>query len=512
MIYSLELDLYKDGMNIDMIDCVNIPVAAASGYYKRKNYFYYIMLVAMNNNWFHVIPNYKLNFLQRINSALNFIGIVMKPHKAENAEAVLKQIQESLKKKIPVALYIKYNAAYYNNFYKDETFTGKHIILIDKWNDQTGIYTIRDSAYLRESNVWAVESECLFPICFPEEQLMQLWRDSFCEDDENTQYVYTIEQYEKKEVSCITILEDLTSRDYRNNQFSHFIRNYRKRADMYWNFDKRDFVGNIQAIMKILEDWGKEEEIDLPAWHDLMNQKDEYMNTRELIFNKLYKFHLRNKELSENSICELIEKNEKNDKVFFESIKRFCDEYKTKRSEVTAFDIDIAKVFNNEAIAYRADYNCSADISGTGVFFYFDQLQNLEDGKAWITPKTADGQFDNISCSGQEICYQNSIYHKLVLLACSEYGDYTEKIKFYKDNHLAFEKEVSFSDFFANPKYNEKKCYIGDAYFKEENETLRKLEFTSKIFKYEIFLPQKESNKIILPLRRNIHIFGMYFE
>lgn len=70
MIISFETGLYNDGMTIEMMDCVNIPIAAASGYYRSENYFYYALIFAIGNNWRTEGDIIDVEFVKRSNENL----------------------------------------------------------------------------------------------------------------------------------------------------------------------------------------------------------------------------------------------------------------------------------------------------------------------------------------------------------------------------------------------------------------------------------------------------------
>lgn len=494
-----------------MMDCVNIPIGAASGFYDSDNYYKYTFLAAVHNNWYTYDKRRWLSFINQSNLSLNRIGLELKCHEVQDADDFVSIIQENIKKKIPVLLFVKYSAEYYHDYYKDPSFESKHVLIVDKWNEETGIYTMRDSAYLRETKLWKVDGECLFPVCYLEEQVKYLWTNSYCEDDLNTQFIYTIEQVSSEKCSYVDILEYLANGDLKKSKFSDYILDSSDRSDELWNYDRKDFIGNMKGIYKILRYWEEKERIELESWKALMQYEMQFSRERDLIFNKLLKYHKKNKEMPQDILQQLVQRNEENDKKFFELIRCFCNEYRNKKIEEEIFPVAIEPFFNNEAIAFNLETNSSADISNTGVFFYFPSMTKPDNTRVGIVEKTADGQFDNISCNGEEIVYEKGTYKELVLLACAEYGNFTEKVRFFNEEEQIFDTTVSFSDFFVNPSFNEERCYSGEAYFRESKDESRKLEFTSKIFKYDIRLPEMESNKIVLPVQRNIHIFAMYF-
>ncbi len=64
------------------------------------------------------------------------------------------------------------------------------------------------------------------------------------------------------------------------------------------------------------------------------------------------------------------------------------------------------------------------------------------------------------------------------------------------------------SDFYADPIFNERTFVIGQTYQMIDGK-IEKQKFSSKIFLYEIMLDCKEIDSIILPNRRNIHVFSI---
>lgn len=514
--HFVDIDFYSDGASIEMVDCVNLPIAAASGHYNRENYFTYILKYAFLNNWIACKDINDFTFIEKANMVINEMGLCMKAKKAENTEAFLSIIQKKMREQIPVLLLVKYNAEYYNEIYHSDESYGSHMLIVDRWNENTGVYEVRNSTYGRQHKMLETKAELFFPLHYEEEQLTRLWIESCMDDeDDSAKYIYTIEKFEEKKITIFDILKQIEAFHYEKNQFTVYAEKSSYIPEEEWIHHKRGYVGTIKSIKMVLEHWDKTENIKLDSWKELLAYMEVFIKERDLAYNNLFRNWKRKKKMTEEMIQDFDEKINLMDRKFFGLVNEFCLEYQRKMDQVIRIPVPVQLYFNDEAFSTKADINCTANMKCTDVTEttgrFFLKKPDEEQISKLFSNSDKDGMPDNISCEGQEIELEPGKYGRMILLATSVYGDYTEEFQLFKNGESVGNIICSFSDYEASPKFGEETFYRGSSYWKR-NGKLEKNTYSSKIFQYTLKLPEKEIDKIILPERKNIHIFSIFLE
>jgi hypothetical protein len=176
--------------------------------------------------------------------------------------------------------------------------------------------------------------------------------------------------------------------------------------------------------------------------------------------------------------------------------------------------IDISKYCNNRGFG---DYENSlnSDLTGFGEYFSLENIPSdsilcLDEMRFSLTFKN-EQPFDNISCYGQYINLTAYYYNQFMILACSEWGNYTGKFKIDYFEGKSDEIYLSFSDWCQEPSENESIAWIGQG-IRIHNNIPQKFSKEVKLFSQSVSLDIK--SKIIgveLPNCPNIHIFAILF-
>lgn len=504
MLHRVEMDLYKQGFSIDELNCLDIPLAGACSILSYDYYYYYGLIVSIMTNW-GSMDSISWDGWEFERQALNIMKLGLEAYEIKSEEDFYAAVEMFLKEKIPFVVPVKYNKIFYNRYYENSNGELYHYYLITEYNTDTNVMVARDSSYFRGMEILNTDSDILFPVPLKREMLWEIFERS----NPKKQFLRIKKQDLDFNITKHDIIQyALNSYKNENQILKSIIGDQQLLNNSFKNFEvfNRKFYGSVKAILRVLKLWFHEENANQ---EELISLEAECRDCRRMIILGLYKAVLANKEISVQQREEYIKQIEKSDALLMEALEKFDAQY-LQKNEVCK-EIDLEAFYNNRAFEYEDINSFDADISGNGIFFYDSVARKLPLINNTI-PFCANilnqnKGFDNISCTGQEIVIPAGKYTKMVILACSEYGSYKEVIKLCKNHEVVQEADFHVSDFYAPPIYNEKVFYSGDTY-QRGNGKVEKLDFASRIFSYMILMDNNEIDSIILPNRRNIHIFS----
>lgn len=530
MFNSLDIDLYKDGYDINVMDCIDIPIAAATGFYQSENYFYYLLLLSAKSNWgevvFDINANARLDYFNVRNSILKYLGLTIKVHKAEERAEMLKITKTCIMNNIPALLIIKYKVLFYYRYYMHSNGDIPHALIVDEWNSDTSVLKIRDNAFLRDMQISDSKADILFPIRLTESMVADIWENSNREFKEQrhlfSNSVYSIEKDNNAgDSSYEKIINELLTCNFEDSVLARLIKNFNiKREYIKSNtaIVRRNYYGGLAALFNGIERWLTKEgriPVDLKNFYDF---KDKYLKFRSITLAKLHKYADTNRKMSDEERDALIGKVRNYDRELGILINDLNNEYKKYKSLIENKKLTVVRLdeyCNNEAFALSVSYGSTADLTGNGVFFIASELPsdgviNSNCMEMDMPVKKSDGQMDNVSCMGQRIAIKEGRYSKIAFLGCSEYGSYCEKVKLCSNEEVVEEVEIKMSDFFEQPLYGERTVWKGKA-AERSADKISILNFNGRIFLTEVDIAKNTIDKIILPDRRNIHLFAITF-
>lgn len=513
MLLSLNTDMYADGYTINEFDCGQIPVAGACSAYGYDYYYYAGFVMSIVNNWDNEETGFQTfdEFINYSSRALSVLSLKFQLHKVESKEDFLSLINEMLSRKIPIVIKVKYNALYYHRYYMSKAGDDEHILLIDSYNTDTKIITVRDTTFLRGTAVLKTDSDPLFPLALTEDSVWDILRRTCNHEvyDANERLIFSIIQEDKSKIGELQLLDyAIESCKRKKNLFAEFIRNQSNNMErIVQQFEdlNRRFVGSLGSLFKILEMWLTDRE-KLDKVDEVKQFADKYLKQRKVIFFSLYKNSLVGNAIKSEKLERNISTVEEEDAALaklLETIRNSCfqaenDNYST---------VNLNRFYNNKAFWDGMSSVIEADLSGTGLCFCMPEYSKLVTEDNW-TNGIDESQYDNISCEGQKIEFTKGKYKKILILACSEYGSYKESISSYLSEQQKDVVSFWVSDFYMNPIFGERTFCYGETYQKKES-SLEKESFLSRIFKYDIRLNGEEIDSIVLPKRKNIHIFAI---
>ncbi len=519
--YTLDLDLYLKGYSIEEFNCLNIPMAASCGCYNYENYFYYGFLTAVQYNWSN--KSYKDNYFKTesviddIGLVLEELGMHLEKHYPKTQEEFVNLIVSSLKEDKPVMMCVKYNALFYHKYFENANGDDLHFMVISQYNEKTHVIRIHDSSFLRGVNVMANDSDILFPLSLKEEMVWEIWNQTNKDADDRRKKIYdgiyVLELNEDaKHLNETKLLSyAIQCMEKNGDLFKEFIISTGDKEygiDIQRNFEyfEKKFVGCINGMFRSIRYWLDKRNLSIPD--DVLV---EYSKRRKEVFMKVYKMNLRKRFMEQEKIELLLQSIEEQNNKLISYLKMLAGEL-TEEEEIN-IPIKIDQYFSNQAFGKIIDSQCTADISGTGIYFIMSESllksKAVQSKMQYRFPCVHIGSGkDNISCNGETVLIPEGRYKKIKILACSEYGSYKEVLKYgYMDQEL-MEEDFWVSDFYLSPIYCEHTYCTGDSYQNTDG-NLEKLEFKSRIFEYQIFVKDELIDRIVLPDRKNIHIFAI---
>jgi hypothetical protein len=176
--------------------------------------------------------------------------------------------------------------------------------------------------------------------------------------------------------------------------------------------------------------------------------------------------------------------------------------------------VDISTYCNNHGF-YKKEDTRTAHFSSNGSFFLdddtmFDRILEVGGLRFQLPALVPDGN-DNISCQGQVIPVPPGQYDYISLLACSEWGNATEKITLLAEDGQQQEIMIQFTDWYEKqPVYGEKTAWRGKLGRRGMDETMNTIEIFHTIYAdcYPLRV-QKAITSLQLPYCPNLHLFSI---
>ncbi|HEX2937701.1 MAG TPA: hypothetical protein VHO66_02135 [Ruminiclostridium sp.] len=174
---------------------------------------------------------------------------------------------------------------------------------------------------------------------------------------------------------------------------------------------------------------------------------------------------------------------------------------------------EISDCFNNKGIGI-CDMNCNADLTDTGdgnqAFYIVDDKMSENKVDPNFNFPDINGKFDNISCDGQIIEFNNiKNCNCIMFLGCAEWGNYSEKCTVLYSDGETEEVPIEFSDWYFNPVFGEKVVWTGYAAEKKMDRIRQTAANVYMCSEYQKLKRGGSIKSIKLPKCDNIHIFSL---
>lgn len=174
--------------------------------------------------------------------------------------------------------------------------------------------------------------------------------------------------------------------------------------------------------------------------------------------------------------------------------------------------IDLKAYFNNKGICYEDKIINGAELSNPNRFIMIENgfTSSLDVENMVFDFNYIGDELDNVSCTGQEIAFNNKSYDCISVLSCSEFANYRENMHIIFDDETIEVVELTSSSWInSESNYDEVLAFHGVGALKMEKE-IKRYPFPVSLFAKCYKLKKKgRIKKIILPNFPNIHIFGI---
>jgi hypothetical protein len=174
--------------------------------------------------------------------------------------------------------------------------------------------------------------------------------------------------------------------------------------------------------------------------------------------------------------------------------------------------IDISKYCNNQGFGNPISQQCTANLTGTGQFFLAENIpqdvMKVANMRFNLTSINV-GINDNISCEGQKIELEMEDFNYIMLLGCSEYGDFSDIMTLEYIDSSSEDVLISFTNWTSKPLFAEEVAWNGIG-MEKNNDEYSLMNFSVNLFAKMYHTNNKISLKSIrLPYCPNIHIFAI---
>ncbi len=509
---ALDIDLYKNGFDVRYIDCIQGPIAAASGYFNHEYYFYYCFLHSILGNKYNY---FRTDISEHANNILDGMGLRLEKINCSSYsfDEVLLRITEEIQAGRPVIMVVKYNSLFYSMYYKNSSFTANHGIIVNEFNEVNSTFGIKEATLLRDSIDAFENRDVFFSLHITYDMLKAIWADSnqqfryekaFFEDS-----IYSLRKIAEVELNMNKVLGMALSM-LRSNEngligeinafqgqksFSDFITVKRLR-----------FSGCLKPIFSLLY-----KQCDHLKRHKAPaeNLEEKLGVIRDKALNILNRASHRREAISPERKAELISLVEEGDRLLVELVESLVVD-ESGRKQTDHF-IDISKLYNNQAFEEELRDSSTADITGEGTHYIFKDVvvnRAWKKGEYCFHYSYSPGSKDNISCSGQEIRVDSIKATHLSILGCAEYGNYNEEIVIEYEDGSKYNVKADFSDFFQPPVFLENVYWAGEAAVRKNGKTIYQ-SFNSRLFAKKYSIEPGIISRLILPRCKNVHIFAM---
>ena len=366
MLKSLKFDIYKNGYNASKINCIDIPIAGASGYYNYENYFYYCFYYSMFTNWTNIKNDHWLTLRNEI---LKKIGLTLVVNKINAPSQLIPSIKSHIDNMQPLILIAKYNSLFYSGSYLNMADKGSHGIIISGYDTERPLIIVRESVHIDNDLFSTVKVEALAKFQITDDILLDIWnKTNTSYREENSPFYNTLYSIEKTGEPCINNYKELLD-DFLNN----FDPNCSKLAEVVNSFNdcidnmksygsiellRRIFYGSITVLFEILAKAIRVEMLSEENQNRFNIFTDEYKKFRYFLLSKLHAQALRNKPLNITQKEKFLEEIHTKDNELIKLIKEF---YSLNLENLSQNKIVEVEAFEKEYVNYALGAVATAD-------------------------------------------------------------------------------------------------------------------------------------------------------
>lgn len=301
---TIQIDDYFDGYKSNVLNCVDIPVAACAGFYKRDFYFYYCFCYSFFLNWDINVTD---DWLGDRNYILQILGLRINKKNIEERKQLISQIIYYIKTDHPVFMVVKYGALFYSDYYIWGDYD--HGLVISDYDDVRNVVGIRDREVIRKyiKNGF-FSSDVLHRLQVDVGILDSIWEKSnhFFEVEKSEHYksIYVFEQIEStRDIGFYELCQkiDLCYKKYFTNRLYKYILEVNEKMNSNLLISKaelensrRIFCNSFNVIWDLINKYAIENNVAEKNISHIKVAYGLFIDNRNKIFNRFQKNILLN--------------------------------------------------------------------------------------------------------------------------------------------------------------------------------------------------------------------------
>lgn len=318
LLNDLDIEFYESLYDAHLcMNCIDLPIAAGTGFYDFNYYFYYSFFFSLLSNWVYSDEETEKN-REKVFDIIGLEQKIIQPCKIDENE-IIDIIKTNIDNKNPIILHAHYNSLFFSNIYKNIDNPIIHGILISGYDDERKTIIIREPLFVEFLNQEILKTKLLnlgypfFRYQLKEKDIIEIWNNSV-ELNSNEVYFLIIKNKDKTKFNIINGLKDFLLIKNKKIIFNSLIYNYMLLVNesFYKNYVSRTFKGNIKIIFDCIERFFKIKNIIY--YEDL---KKRFIDFREKTILFLHISALR-KTLLEKTLLDkiILENNNLNDEFY----------------------------------------------------------------------------------------------------------------------------------------------------------------------------------------------------
>lgn len=328
-VQELNIDVYADGYSTLHTNCFDISLAGGTGLYRCSNYFDYLFLIAVNSNWASDDAVLPTDFYQFRVPIFKRLGLNFSESTVRDSNDLVLQATDRLANQCPCLVFLKYNACFYNEFYKEAPVN--HTLLLSGFDNSKETITTREFIHIREciSTLTRADMLCKLKLTYPIFQNMwELSNVQYAETEpEYANKLYWLEADKQQPINPINPISELIAAlSRKRNTLEEIIENFnndRSRLQgMSMMITRTAYYGALEIIFESVERAANI--ADNKEWATI---KREYSIHRDTLLSKLDMDNQRAKTYDHAEIQSLIGEVQQWDKRLLTALRECVGNY-----------------------------------------------------------------------------------------------------------------------------------------------------------------------------------------
>lgn len=343
MYKSLDIGIYENGISVAEMNCIDLPIAAASGSYNGDNYFHYSFYYCMLMNWCSNINNDYIGFK---NDILNKMGLRIKEYSINCSEELLLLIKNKIDEQVPVLIIPTYSSIFCCEGYMKEEGHIPHGLIVSSYDTDRPVFIIREPFLLDYSNHDEIVAKFIdgidgvykgytfYKLQITESMLLDIWEKSSMYSSEFFRNrIFCLEEtYDKGKsiTNNIDVIRDIIQNyKFNSDNVLYLLNNYEILKQEYEaQKNRRIFVKSIESIFKFIRYTFNLSQSDSNERNmSFFKFQNNFIKYRTTMFNRLYIYSSKNIKLTSKERSDLEKEVIANEEDFIENLKSLYYSY-----------------------------------------------------------------------------------------------------------------------------------------------------------------------------------------